>query len=382
MTDPYAPPEDIRVGSNLVVPELSIADIDRMIQSLIQKNEQKQREEERRQQQLEKEIEMATRIQEEERERRRLEEEEMMIRQGEEDEERRRNRAGSDAEEEERRIMDEQVRREAMAREEELMLERDAEEERQSEIRRAEYERKVMEEIEAKMAQEQDNTERLERLEMDEIKKYDEMTGQIQDLLPLPSPSGNVFSDPNDYFHTFDVTSSTKVPLHVPDKLLNQYEMINIIEQMFKDNNIQKNQQNRKVFTDYKKHDTNKDNYFNQSEFSDFFNHFNDNYVTQTTTTPNRSIEPFVEGGYGGSYKEKEESIIEPFSSGDSCCPQGFDMINGNCVRVCINCKYNNCNKHSQNIGQVYGYENNKKGISNKKNNEDVLEYIFSELDN
>ena len=367
MTDPYAPPEDIRVGSNLDVSELSIADIDRMIQSLIQKNEQKQRGEERKKEEMEREMEMRIRIQEEERERRRLEEEDMMRRQREEDEERKRSREGRDAEEEERRMMEEQGRREAMAREEELMLENDREEERQREIRNAEYERKVMEEIDARM---------------EEIEKYDEMTGQQQGLLPLPSPSGNVFSDSNDYFHTFDVTSSTKVPPHVPDKLLNQYEMINIIEQMFKDNNIQKNQQNRKVFTDYKKHDTNKDNYFNQSEFSNFFNQFNNNYVTQTTTTPNRSIEPFVEGGYGGSYKEKEEGIIEPFSSGDNCCPQGFDMINGNCERVCINCKYNNCNKHSQNIGQVYGYENNKKGISNKKNNEDVLEYIFSELDN
>lgn len=382
MTDPYAPPEDIRVGSNLDVSELSIADIDRMIQSLIQKNEEKQRQEERRQEKMERERELRIRIQEEERERRRLEEEDMMRRQREEDEERKRSRERRDAGEEERRMVEERERREAMAREEELMLENDREEERQREIRNDEYERKVMEETAAMRAQERANTERLEQLEMDEIEKYDEMTGQQQGLLPLPSPSGNVFSDSNDYFHTFDVTSSMKVPPHVPDRLLNQYEMINIIEQMFKDNNIQKNQQNKKVFTDYKKHDTNKDNYFNQSEFSNFFNHFNNNYVTQTTTTPNRSIEPFVEGGYGGNYKEKEEGIIEPFSSGDNCCPQGFDMINGNCERVCINCKYNNCNKHSQNIGQVYGYENNKKGISNKKNNEDVLEYIFSELDN
>lgn len=370
MTDPYASAEDIRVGSNLVVPELSIAQIDRLIQSLIQKSEQKQREEERRQEEMEKEIAAQIRTQEEERELRRLQEEDMMRLQREEDAERSRNRERRAAEEEAQRLLEEQARIDSIASEDELISEMDRDEDRQSEIRRAEYERKVMEEIEAKMAQERDNTGRLE------------MTGQQQGLLPLPSPGGVVFSDPNDYFHTFDVTSSTKFPLDVPDKLLNQYEMINIIEQMFKDNNIQKNQQNRKVFTDYKKHDTNKDNYFNQSEFSDFFNHFNDNYITQTTTTPIRSIEPFVEGGYGGSYNENGEGIIEPFSSGDNCCPQGFDMINGNCQRVCINCKYNNCNKHSQNIGQVYGYENNKKGISNKKNNEDVLEYIFSELDN
>lgn len=72
--------------------------------------------------------------------------------------------------------------------------------------------------------------------------------------------------------------------------------------------------------------------------------------------------------------------LIEPFTDGEKCCPEGQDLIDGKCKQVCINCKYNNCRKHSENIGQVFDYQKTKEH-TDKKINDDILEYIISEID-
>lgn len=94
----------------------------------------------------------------------------------------------------------------------------------------------------------------------------------------------------------------------------------------------------------------------------------------------NKIKEGFVEGD--GQIELINKDKIEGFTSGEECCPDGYDKINNECKKVCLNCKYNNCQIHSQNIGQVYNYEENKKAIFNSKMNDDIFDYFISEIDN
>ena len=49
--------------------------------------------------------------------------------------------------------------------------------------------------------------------------------------------------------------------------------------------------------------------------------------------------------------KKMEEKPIEGFTN---CCPDGMTMVNGQCIEVCQNCKYNDCNFGSSNLGDFY----------------------------
>lgn len=84
---------------------------------------------------------------------------------------------------------------------------------------------------------------------------------------------------------------------------------------------------------------------------------------------------------YIEKHNDIKENFIEGFTDQRKCCPDGFDLINGKCEKVCINCKFNNCNKESQNLGQVF-QDKNKKALEVNKENEEILDYIFSSIDN
>tara|TARA_Y100000768_G_C23589138_1_gene500722 strand:+ start:254 stop:595 length:342 start_codon:yes stop_codon:yes gene_type:complete len=74
---------------------------------------------------------------------------------------------------------------------------------------------------------------------------------------------------------------------------------------------------------------------------------------------------------------EDSPTIIEGFQ--DNCCPDGHTFSNDKCQKVCINCKYNDCDKGSGNRGTLYDYTlHDKKGIKNKKMDDDIFTYIFT----
>lgn len=73
---------------------------------------------------------------------------------------------------------------------------------------------------------------------------------------------------------------------------------------------------------------------------------------------------------------EKKE-VIEGFSS--NCCPDGTTSVNNECVKVCINCKYNDCNHGSENLGNFYNYSTDTK--EKKHLNEDELMFNYIVLD-
>jgi hypothetical protein len=55
--------------------------------------------------------------------------------------------------------------------------------------------------------------------------------------------------------------------------------------------------------------------------------------------------------------------------------------MNGNCVRVCNNCKYNDCNYGSSNVGQVF-YQRpvDKKEKNNLFVDEQIFNYIVLDV--
>ena len=70
---------------------------------------------------------------------------------------------------------------------------------------------------------------------------------------------------------------------------------------------------------------------------------------------------------------EKKE-VVEGFTS--NCCPDGTTNINNNCVKVCNNCKVNDCNYGSSNIGHFYQYYSDKKEKKNIKLDQEIFNYI------
>lgn len=197
------------------------------------------------------------------------------------------------------------------------------------------------------------------------------------------------------YFTKNDIVSGITTPSvnsNNPDKNLNLFEVSKSVNKIFEN------------FDDKVDKYPHKKNQLNMNEVKLLYSNIMDNLIigspilekgpiehainkskitpeSKPRPTTGKQIESFVEGGYGGNINEKE-LVIEGFENGGKCCPQGFDLIDGECKKVCINCKYNNCDTKSHNIGQVYNYENNKKALENKKSNDDVLEYIFSEINN
>ena len=78
----------------------------------------------------------------------------------------------------------------------------------------------------------------------------------------------------------------------------------------------------------------------------------------------------------------EKKDVVEGFSS--NCCPDGTTNINNNCVQVCKNCKYNDCNTGSSNIGNFYKSpvitDDDKKGIKNMNDNEQLFNYIVLDV--
>lgn len=194
------------------------------------------------------------------------------------------------------------------------------------------------------------------------------ITKKDKDLINNALNKNNIQYDSNYIFHRIDRNRNNT---------LDPKEISDAIDIIFRIQNMEPGERkDYKINTDFiSLHDNQpKDNLYNINEFRQLNTDINAKIKEQ-----NQTVESFVEGGYGGPLNRPE--LIEGFTDKNNCCPQGFDMINGTCERVCVNCKYNNCNKHTQNIGQVYKYENNLKGLENKKINEDVIEYIFSDIE-
>ena len=75
---------------------------------------------------------------------------------------------------------------------------------------------------------------------------------------------------------------------------------------------------------------------------------------------------------------EKKE-VVEGFSLNE-CCPDGTTNINNQCVKVCKNCKYNDCNYGSSNIGNFYGLPMDKKEKENLLSDEQIFNYIVIDV--
>lgn len=77
---------------------------------------------------------------------------------------------------------------------------------------------------------------------------------------------------------------------------------------------------------------------------------------------------------------EKKE-VVEGFSS--NCCPDGTTKVNHQCVEVCNNCKYNDCNYGSSNIGNFF-YKKpvpvDKKENNNLNLDENIFNYIVVDV--
>lgn len=194
------------------------------------------------------------------------------------------------------------------------------------------------------------------------------ITKKDKDLINNALNKNNIQYDSNYIFHHSDVNRNN---------ILDLKETSEAIDVIFRMQNMEPRKRNDfKINSEFLSlYDIQpKDNLYNINEFRQLNTDINAKIKEQ-----NQTVESFVEGGYGGALNRPE--LIEGFTDKNKCCPQGFDLINGKCERVCVNCKYNNCNKHTQNIGQVYKYENNLKGLENKKINEDVIEYILSDIE-
>ena len=80
----------------------------------------------------------------------------------------------------------------------------------------------------------------------------------------------------------------------------------------------------------------------------------------------------------------EKKYVVEGFSS--NCCPDGTTNINNNCVQICKNCKYNDCNTGSSNIGNFYNLQkydtDDKKGNQNMNDSEQIFNYIVLDVPN
>ena len=86
-------------------------------------------------------------------------------------------------------------------------------------------------------------------------------------------------------------------------------------------------------------------------------------------------IEGFVDGEDDGP----KVNLIEGFTDKNNCCPDGYKNENGNCKRVCINCKYNECNMGNGNIGKHFRTSNkDKKSMINVEMDNNIFNYIVS----
>ena len=74
----------------------------------------------------------------------------------------------------------------------------------------------------------------------------------------------------------------------------------------------------------------------------------------------------------------EKKDVIEGFSS--NCCPDGSTGVNNTCVEVCQNCKYNDCNHGSSNIGYLYNKAVDKKEDKNLKSDEGIFNYIVLDV--
>jgi len=75
--------------------------------------------------------------------------------------------------------------------------------------------------------------------------------------------------------------------------------------------------------------------------------------------------------------KKMEEKPIEGFTN---CCPDGMTMVNGQCVEVCQNCKYNDCNFGSSNLGDFYSRPFDGKERKNLKDDREIFNYIVIDV--
>ena len=75
---------------------------------------------------------------------------------------------------------------------------------------------------------------------------------------------------------------------------------------------------------------------------------------------------------------EKKE-VVEGFSLNE-CCPDGTTNINNQCVKVCKNCKYNDCEKGSGNIGVYYKEKFGNKAKIHQEMDTEMFNYIVNEI--
>ena len=68
--------------------------------------------------------------------------------------------------------------------------------------------------------------------------------------------------------------------------------------------------------------------------------------------------------------KKMREKSIEGFTN---CCPDGMTMVNGECIEVCQNCKYNECNFGSSNLCVFYSHPHDGKESKNLKDDREIF---------
>ena len=75
----------------------------------------------------------------------------------------------------------------------------------------------------------------------------------------------------------------------------------------------------------------------------------------------------------------EKKDVIEGFTS--NCCPDGTTKKSNDCLRVCNNCKYNDCNYGSSNLGNLfYKTPVDKKERNNLISDEQIFNYIVIDV--
>ena len=82
-------------------------------------------------------------------------------------------------------------------------------------------------------------------------------------------------------------------------------------------------------------------------------------------------------GAIGKKLNKKMEEKPEGFTN---CCPDGMTMVNGQCIEVCQNCKYNDCNFGSSNLGGFYSRPFDGKESKNLKDDREIFNYIVLDV--